>query len=186
MSPKENVRSYNEDQPPGNATASRIQWLTHMRGIAFPTSPSRMVPGVPSTRRTEHKPIGRYAQLSYSSGVPSTYLASRPLLGGDGQDSEGIAGHGQRSACRMTSVEPTVSRTIDHEDSRRLASGLSADLSRTHEEGSGLGRQTDPGDRRTSDWRSSTLEATLMWGWNNPTLRLEKRKGIRQEMPAGS
>ena len=50
-----------------------------------------------------------------------------------------------------------MSRTTDHEDSRRLASGLSPDLSSTHEEDSGLGRQTDPGDRRTSDWRSPTL-----------------------------
>ena len=36
------------------------------------------------------------------------------------------------------------------------ASGLSPDQSGTPGEGSGIGRQTDPGDRRTSDWRSST------------------------------
>ena len=127
---RRNLRSHQENQSPGNATASRIHWLTYMRDIAFPTSPSRMVPDVPSAQRTEHELTSRYAQM----GVPSTYLASRPLLGGDGQDSEGIAGYGQRSARRMTRVEPTMSRTTDHEDSRRLASGLSADLSRTHEE----------------------------------------------------
>ena len=56
--------------------------------------------------------------------------------------------------------------TSDHGDSRRLASGLPADLSgfpRTEAQGlhpgadrPALGRQTDPGDRRTSNWRSST------------------------------
>ena len=150
---RRNLRSYHGNQSPGNATASRIQWLTYMRDIAFPTSLSRMVPDVPSTRRTEHEPFSGYPQM----GVPSTYLASRPLLGGDGQDSEGVAGYGQKSARRTTRVKPTLSRTTEHEDSRRLASGLSADLSSTHAEDSGHGRQTDPGDRRTSDWRTPTL-----------------------------
>ena len=144
----------------------------------------------------------RSAQLQYSSGVPSTYLASRPVLGRDGQNSEGIAGHWQRTARRMTRVELTTRRTTDHEDSRRLASGLSADLSRIpgagrqreehvnenvigrgrfhdlhqqdpyqrsypSDDGSGLGRQADPGDRRTSDWRSPTLEG-------NPDVGLEQ------------
>ena len=85
-----------------------------------------------STRHTDRGITRTWAQPRCSSGVPSTYLASRPLLGGVGQDSEGTSGHGQRSVRRMTRVEPISGRTSDHEDGRRLASGLSADLSRTY------------------------------------------------------
>ena len=69
-------------------------------------------------------------------------------------------------------MDPAIRRTSDHEDSRRLAAGLPADLSgspRTEAQGShpgvdssALGRQTDPGDRRTSNWRSSTWESHPM------------------------
>ena len=62
--------------------------------------------------------------------------------------------------------------TLDHGDSRRLADGLPANLSgfpKMNAQGShpgvdssALGRQTDPGDRRTSDWRSSTWESHPM------------------------
>ena len=114
------------------------------------------------TRRTEYD-IRRW----YSSGVPSTYLASRPLLGRDGQDSEGAEENRQGSVLRMNNTDPTVCRTSDHEDSRRLATGLTADLSSPPGAGtqrsypvtdrSALERQTDPSDRRTSNWRSSTL-----------------------------
>ena len=90
------------------------------------------------------------------SGIPSTYSASRPLLGRDGQDSEGVMETRPRPVIRGSHADPTIRRTSDHEDSRRLASGLSPDLSGTPGEGSGIGRQTDPGDRRTSDWGSST------------------------------
>ena len=109
--------------------------------------------------------------ISPDRRITSTYLASRPLLGRDGQDSEGVAGYRRNVAYRMTRKQPTVSRTPDHEDSRRLASGLPADLSgftRTEAQGSYLradrsvlGRQTDPGDRRTSDWRSSTPRSDM-------------------------
>ena len=81
-----------------------------------------------------------------------------------------------RPVIRGSQVDPAIRRTSDHEDSRRLASGLPADLSgfpRTEAQGShpgadrpALGRQTDPGDRRTSDWRSSTWEMTLWAGFN--------------------
>ena len=66
-------------------------------------------------------------------------------------------------------MNPTMHGTSDHGDSRRLASGLSPDLSgQDSGEHPGLhprtgrsvpGRQTDPSDRRTSDWRSSTSES---------------------------
>ena len=95
----------------------------------------------------------------YPSGIPSTYSASRPLLGRDGQDSEGVMENRVRPVIRGSHADPTIRRTSDHEDSRRLASGLPPDLSGTPGESSGLGRQTDPGDRRTSDWRSSTWES---------------------------
>ena len=121
--------------------------------------------GEMSTWRNEREMTRISARLWDSSRVPSTYLASRPLLGRDGQDSEVIPGYRRRTAPRMTSRDPTIRRTSDHEDSRRLASGLPTNLSHTRaairrypsEDTSDLGRQTDPGDRRTSDWRSSTL-----------------------------
>ena len=102
----------------------------------------------------------------YPSGGPSTYSTSRTLLGRDGQDSEGVMENRPRPVVRGNYADPTTRRTSDHEDSRRLASGLPADLSgfpTTEAQGAHLGadrsapgRQTDPGDRRTSDWRSST------------------------------
>ena len=76
----------------------------------------------------------------------------------------------QRPVIRGVNADPTIRRTSDHEDSRRLASGLSPDLSGTPGEGSGIGRQTDPGDRRTSDWRSST------WG-SHPNMDLASTHG---------
>ena len=120
--------------------------------------------GAMSTWRNEREMTRISARVWDSSGVPSIYLASRPLLGRDGQDSEGVAGYGQ-TVRRMTRTEPTMSGTSDHEDSRRLASGLPTNLSHIHaairrypsEDTSDLGRQTDPGDRRTSNWRSPTL-----------------------------
>ena len=154
---------------------------------------SETVHGALSTRRTEHEKTGSSVRLRGSSGVSSTYLASRPLLGGDGQDSEGIAGYGQRLAHRMTRVEPTMSRTSDHEDSRRLASGLSADLSSAQEEDSGFGRQTDPGDRRTSDWRSQILGSdspstgrpmrvtpTLIGSSSDPHQQMQQNEGLER------
>ena len=128
---------------------------------------SGRLPG-PDTRHT-----GSDTRHRYPSGIPSPYSASRPLLGRDGQDSEGAMETRQRPVVRGKHADPTVRRTSDHEDSRRLASGLPIDLSgddsgripgsypRTDR--SVLGRQTDPGDRRTSDWRSST------WG-SHPNL----------------
>ena len=92
-------------------------------------------------------------------GIPSTYSASRTLLGRDGQDSEGVMENRARPVIRGSQADPTIRRTTDHEDSLRLASGLPPNLSGTSGEGSGLGRQTDPGDRRTSNWRSSTWES---------------------------
>ena len=107
-------------------------------------------------------------------------MASRPLLGRDGQDSEGTEEN------QVNSTDSTVHETSDHEDSRRLASGLPADLSGslgTQTQGSylrtdrsDLGRQTDPGDRRTSNWRSSTpgsdvtSPSTGKPMWVSPTL----------------
>ena len=64
----------------------------------------------------------------YPSGIPSTYSASRTLLGRDGQDSEGVMENRPRPVVRGNRAHPTIRRTSDHEDSRRLASGLSADL----------------------------------------------------------
>ena len=189
-------RARHESADPDQERYEQREWLPYMRDLAFPTSPWRTVRGVMSTRRTEHDTIRRHSQSQHSSGVPSTYLASRSLLGRDGQDSEGTARSWQGSARHMTSMAHTASRTLDHEDSRRLASGLSTDLSRnpgaesrreeyfnesvierqfhdahqqdpyiqgsySSEEDSDLGRQTDPGDRRTSDWRSSTLGSHL-------------------------
>ena len=117
--------------------------------------------GVMNTRRTEHDTRQRHL-----SGVPSTYLASRPLLGRDGQDSEGLQGNRLRPVTRGTNVNPTMHGTSDHGDSRRLASGLPANLfgspgteaqgSYLRVDRSALGRQIDPGDRRTSNRRSST------------------------------
>ena len=122
---------------------------------------SAMLHGV-DTRHTEYD-----TRYRYPSGIPSTYLASRPLLGRDGQDSEGAAENRQRPVPRRNNANPTVCGTSDHEDSRRLASGLTTDLSgedsgrnpgsHPSADRSVLGRQTDPSDRRTSDWRSSTL-----------------------------
>ena len=82
---------------------------------------SGTVHGVMDTRRTEYDTRRRY-----HSGVPSTYLASRPLLGRDGQDSEGAEENRQRSVLRVNNADPTVCGTSDHEDSRRLATGLTA------------------------------------------------------------
>ena len=117
--------------------------------------------GVMNTGRTEYD-----MRQGHSSGVPSTYLASRPLLGRDGQDSEGSMENRLSPVVRGNHADPTIRRTSDDEDSRRLAAGLPADLSgltRTEAQGtyiradrSAHGRQTDPGDRRTSDRRSST------------------------------
>ena len=128
---------------------------------------SAMSHGVMNTGHTEYD-----TRHGHSSGVPSTYLASRPLLGRDGQDSEGLLGNRPRPVTRGTNENPTMHGTLDHRDSRRLADGLPVDLSgspRTEAQGShpgvdssALGRQTDPGDRRTSDWRSSTWESHPM------------------------
>ena len=111
--------------------------------------------GVMGTGHTEYD-----TSQGHSLGVPSTYLASRPLLRRDGQDSEGTEEN------QANHTDSTVREISDHEDSRRLASGLPADLSGlpgTEAQGSHLrvdrsvlGRQADPGDRRTSDRRSST------------------------------
>ena len=98
-------------------------------------------------------------------------MASRPLLGRDGQDSEGLMENRLSPEIRGNHADPTIRRTSDHEDSRRLAAGLPADLSDFPTEAQGsypgadrpaLGRQTDPGDRRTSNWRSSTWESHPM------------------------
>ena len=161
-----------------------VGWFTYMRDIAFPTSVwrspypaetdmrsggttsnsdriSAMPYGVMNTGRMEYD-----TRQGHSSGVPSTYLASRPLLGRDGQDSEGLMGSRRRTVTRGVDVNPLSHGTPDHGDSRRLASGLPANLSDQNPgnhpgfspriDHSGLGRQTDPGDRRTSNWRSST------------------------------
>ena len=61
--------------------------------------------GAMSTWRNEREMNRISARLWDSSGVPSTYLASRPLLGRDGQDSEVIPGYRRRTAPRMTSME---------------------------------------------------------------------------------
>ena len=116
------------------------------------TSNSDCISGM--LHRVDTRHTGSDTRKRYSSGVPSTHLASRPLLGRDGQDSEGTPENRQGPVPRGNSANPTAYRTSDHEDGRRLASGLSPDISGTPEEGSGLGRQTDPGDQRTSDWRS--------------------------------
>ena len=102
------------------------------------------------TRHTEYD-----IRQRYSSGVPPTYLASRPLLGRDGQ-AEGTAENRQRTVLREDNANPTVRRTSDHEVSRRLATGIPADLSGPPGTGtqelypgadrSALGRQTDSGD----------------------------------------
>ena len=127
---------------------------------------SAMPYGVMNTGHTEYD-----TRKGHSSGVPSTYLASRPLLGRDGQDSEGRMENRLSPEIRGNHADPTIRRTSDHEDSRRLASGLPADLSDFPTEAQGsypgadrpaLGRQTDPGDRRTSNWRSSTWESHPM------------------------
>ena len=121
---------------------------------------SAMPYGVMNTGDTEYD-----TRKGWSSGVPSTYLASRPLLGRDGQDSEGLMENRLSPEIRGNHADPTIRRTSDHEDSRRLAAGLPADLSDFPIEAQGsypgadrhaLGRQTDPGDRKTSNWRSST------------------------------
>ena len=101
-----------------------VGWLTYMRDIAFPTSWWKPMHGVTITRRTEYD-----IRQGHSSGVPSTYLASRPLLGRDGQDSEGFLGNWMQPATRGTNENPTMHGTSDHGDSRRLADGLPANLS---------------------------------------------------------
>ena len=123
--------------------------------------------GVMNIRHTEYDMRQRH-----SSGVPATYSASRPLLGRDGQDSEGASEKRVKPLIRGSQMDPAIRRTSDHEDSRRLAAGLPANLSGSpRAEGQGshpgvdssaLGRQTDPGDRRTSNWRSSTCESHPM------------------------
>ena len=87
---------------------------------------SAMSHGVVDTSHTECS-----TRQGCSSGVPSTYLASRPLLGRDGQDSEGVMENRPGPVVRGNHADPTIGRTSDHEDSRRLASGLPADLSGT-------------------------------------------------------
>ena len=122
----------------------------------------------------------------YPSGIPSTYSASRTLLGRDGQDSEEVMENRPRPVVRGNHADPTIRRASDHEDSRRLASGLPTDLSGTlgteaqesylGADRSVPGRQTDPGDRRTSDRRSSTpgsdvaSPSTGRPMWVSPTL----------------
>ena len=128
---------------------------------------SAMPCGVMNTRHTEYDMRQRH-----SSGVPTTYSTSRPLLGRDGQDSEGASEKRVKPLIRGSQMDPAIRRTSDHEDSRRLAAGLPANLSGTpRAEGQGshpgvdssaLGRQTDPGDRRTSNWRNSTCESHPM------------------------
>ena len=82
----------------------------------------------------------------------------------------------QSFARTMTNMVFPEAEIPDHEDNRRLASGLPACLSRDSrgirepypgEDSTHLGRQTDPGDRRTSDWRSSTLGSHPNIGVNN-------------------
>ena len=74
--------------------------------------------GVMNTGRTEYD-----TRQGNSSGVPSTYLASRLLPGRDGQDSEGLPGSRLKPVTRGTNVNPTLHGTTDHGDSRRLAAG---------------------------------------------------------------
>ena len=129
------------------------------------TSNTDHISGMLSGVDTRH--TGSDTSQWYPSGIPPTYLASRSLLGRDGQDSEGSQENRQRPVPRGANVNPTLGGSSDHEDSRRLASGLPTHLSGEDSGGnpgsqprtdrSVLGRQTDPGDRRTSDWRSSTL-----------------------------
>ena len=86
------VREEHNSANPDDEQHEPKRWrLTYMRDIAFPTSPSRMMPGVPITRDSGNEYVGRYSQME----VPSTYLASRSLLRRDGQDSEGLAEYGE-------------------------------------------------------------------------------------------
>ena len=148
---------------------------------------SAMPYGVMNTRHMEYD-----TRYGHSSGVPSTYSASRPLLGRDGQDSEGASENRARPLIRGSQMDPAIRRTSDHEDSRRLAAGHSTNLSdvpRTEArrsyigiDRSALGRQTDPGDRRTSDWRSSTPGSNITSPWEDPCG--SHRHWIPQGMPA--
>ena len=83
-------------------------WLTYMRDIAFPTSPLGMMSGAPRGRHTGIDHIERFSQ----TGRPSTYLASRPLLGRDGQDSEGTPGNRARTGNPRDRCEPDNARDI--------------------------------------------------------------------------
>ena len=155
---------------------------------------SAMSHGVMKIGRTEYD-----TRQGYSSGVPSTYLASRSLLGQDGQASEGLLGNRLRPVTRGTNENPTMHGTSDHGDSRRLASGLPAELSgfpRTEDQGlhpgadhPALGRYTDPGDRRTSNWRSPTWEShpVGLAPMGNPIERHSRRlwtELLQEEYPA--
>ena len=75
---------------------------------------SGMLPGV-DTRHT-----GSDTSQRYPIGIPPTYSASRPLLGRDGQDSEGVMENRPKPVIRGSHADPTERRTSDHEDSRRL------------------------------------------------------------------
>ena len=75
---------------------------------------SAMPHGVMSTRHTEYN-----TRQEHSSGVPSTYLASRPLLGRDGQDSEGVLENRLRPVVRGNQADPTILRILDHGDTGR-------------------------------------------------------------------
>ena len=74
-----------------------------------------------------------------------------------------------RPVIRGSQADLAIRGTSDHGDSRRLAAGLPADLSDFPTEAQGsypgadrpaLGRQTDPGDRRTSHRRTSGSDVT--------------------------
>ena len=148
------------------------------------TSNTDRITGMLQSVDTRH--TGFDMRQRYPSGIPSTYSASRTLLGRDGQDSEGVMENRPRPVVRGNHADPTIRRTSDHEDSRRLASGLPADLSGTPgteaqesylgADRSVPGRQTDPGDRRTSNWRSSTPGSDITSPstgrpmWVSPTL----------------
>ena len=122
------------------------------------TSNMDRISGLLHDVNTQH--MGSDIRQRHPLGIPSTYSASRTLLGRDGQDSEGVMENRARPALRGSQADPTIRETLDHEDSRRLAFGLPPNLSGTPGEGSGLGRQTDPGDRRTSNWKTSGSDVT--------------------------
>ena len=129
-------------------------------GLSVPCvpMPSKKARGVP-TRGTNATTSGRRVRLSQRISYPETTVHDKA-----GSDAcEGATENRSRPVIRGSQVDPAIRRTSDHEDSRRLAAGPPADLSESPRmeaqgshpgvDSSALGRQTDPGDRRTSDWR---------------------------------